>query len=257
MDLGLTMTVGAGALEVGSAFRVVGQTFQGWAVWRSAVDDPDNMTMVGLYDRVNQEDCIVGYCGDDSYEVKPRCFAAKRAACFDLDTPDTVRFFDDEIYNGFGYNYAVTSFDYGNTALNTPENNSASLLFSPRWRGDEGSPFAGPGNREFFRINEPAAGPTAGDEIYAYPNPVRLGAGFPGAEGVRVGITNLPVGSRVRVFTTAGDEVNELGPETQVGGQIYWNTDNYAGEQVAAGVYLYKVDMPQRSAYWGRIAVIR
>jgi hypothetical protein len=257
MDLGMTMTIGAGALEVGNTFRVVGQTFQGWAVWRSPVDDPDNMTMVGLYDRVNPEDCIVGYCGDDSYEVVPRCFAAKRAACFDRSTPDTVRFFDDEIYNGFGYNYAVTSFDYGNTALNTPENNSATLLFSPRWSGDDGSPFAGPGNRAFFRINEPAAAPTAGDEIYAFPNPVRLGAGFEGEVGERVTFTNLPPGSRVRLFTTAGDDVNDLGPETQVGGQIDWATDNRDGEQVAAGVYLYKVDMPQRSSYWGRIAVIR
>lgn len=257
LNLGLTLTIGAGAMEIGNTFRVVAQTYQGWAVWRSPADDPDNMTMVGLYDRVNPEDCIVGYCGDERYEVVPRCFAAKRAECFDLDTPDTVRFFDDEIYNGFGYYYAVTSFDYGNTALNTPENNSASLLFSPRWSGDAGSPFVGAGNREFFLINEPAAAPDTGDEIYAFPNPVRLGAGFPGAEGVRVGITNLPVGSRVRVFTTAGDKVNELGPETQVGGQIYWDTDNYAGEPVAAGVYLYKVDMPQRSAYWGRIAVIR
>jgi hypothetical protein len=257
LDLGLTLTVGAGTLESGSTFRVVAQTFQGWAVWRAPGDDPDNMTMLGLYDRVNPEDCIEGYCGDVSYEVVPRCFAAKRAACFDLSTPDTVRFFDDEIYNGFGYHYAVTSFDYGNTALNTPENNSASLVFSPRWSGDAGSPFVGVGNREFFRINEPAAAPTAGDEIYAYPNPVRLGAGFTGEEGRRVTFTNLPAGSRVRLFTTAGDDVNDLGPETQVGGQIDWATDNRAGEQVAAGVYLYKVDMPQRSAFWGRIAVIR
>jgi len=215
------------------------------------------MTLVGLYDRVNPEDCIVGYCGNESYEVVPRCFAAKRAACFDFSTPDTIRFFDDEIYNGFGYNYAVSSFDYGNTAINTPENNSSSLLFSPRWLGDATSPFPGPGNRDFIIINEPEAAPTGGDEIYAYPNPVRRGAGFPGEEGERVAFTNLPEGSRVRLFTTAGDDVNDLGPENQVGGQIYWATDNHDGEPVAPGVYLYKVDMPQRESYWGRVVVIR
>jgi hypothetical protein len=257
LNLGLTLTFGNGNVALADRFRVVGQTFQGWAVWRSLSSDPDNMTLVGLYDRVNPEDCITGYCGNESYEVVPRCYAAKRAACFDFSTPDTVRFFDDEIYNGFGYYYAVSSFDYGNTALNTPENNSASLLFSPRWLGDVTSPFAGPGNRSFTTINEAEAAPTGGEEIYAYPNPVRRGAGFPGDEGERVAFTNLPAGSRVRLFTTAGDDVRNLGPETQVGGQIYWSTDNHDGEPVAPGVYLYKVDMPERSSYWGRIVVIR
>lgn len=257
LDLGLRLTVGAGALQTGSTFRIAAQTYQGWAVWRSLAGDPDNMTMIGLYDLLNHEDCIEGYCGDETYNIVPRCFAAKRAACFDFSTPDTVRFFDDEIFNGFGYNYAVSSFDYGNTALVSPENNSASMVFSPRWLGDAGSPFAGAGNREFVHINESAAAPDTGDEIYAFPNPVRRGAGFSGAEGERVAFTNLPPGSRVRLFTTAGDFVNDLGPETQVAGQIYWATDNLEGEQVAAGVYLYRVDMPQRSVYWGRIAVIR
>lgn len=257
LDLGLTVTFGAGTVNNGDVFRVKAQTFQGWAVWRSLASDPDNMTLVGLYDRVNPEDCIVGYCGNESYEVVPRCFAAKRAACFDFSTPDSVRFFDDEIYNGFDYYYAVSSFDYGNAALSTPENNSSSLLFSPRWLGDVNSPFPGAGNRDFIQINAPAAAPAKDDEIYAYPNPVRSGAGFPGEEGRRVAFTNLPPGSRVRVFTAAGDDVNQLGPELQTGGQIYWYTDNHDGEEVAPGVYLYKVEMPERAAYWGRIVVIR
>jgi hypothetical protein len=257
LDIGLSLTFGAGNMTATDQFRVKAQTFQGWAVWRSLESDPDNMVLVGLYDRVNPEDCIEGYCGDDSYTVIPRCFAAKRAACFDFDTPDTVRFFDDEIYNSFGYYYAVTSFDYGNTALSTPENNTKTLVFSPRWQGDAASPYPGVGNRAFIQINEAAAAPTTGDEIYAFPNPVRSGAGFPGDEGKRVTFTNLPAGSRIQVFTVAGDDVIELGSELQVGGQINWNTINRDGEDIAPGVYLYKVEMAQRAAYWGRIVVIR
>ncbi len=257
LDLGLSITFSAGTMTAHDAFRVKAQTFQGWAVWRSLESDPDNMVLIGLYDRVNPEDCIEGFCGDDSYTVIPRCFAAKRAACFDFETPDTVRFFDDEIYNSFGYYYAVSSFDYGNTALSTPENNTKTLIFSPRWLGDSASPFPGIGNRGFITINEPAAAPVFDDEIYAFPNPVRAGAGFPGDEGERVTFTNLPVGSRIQVFTAAGDDVINLGPELQVGGQINWNTANRDGEDVAPGVYLYKVEMTQRPAYWGRIAIIR
>lgn len=61
------MTFGAGAAAQATYSGVKAQTFQGWAVWRSSRPDPDNMTLVGLYDRVNPEDCIVGYCGDESY----------------------------------------------------------------------------------------------------------------------------------------------------------------------------------------------
>ncbi|MBK8165908.1 MAG: hypothetical protein IPK64_08080 [bacterium] len=257
LDLGLNVTFSRGPVFRGDMFRIKAQTFQGWAVWRSSEADPDDMTLVGLYDRVNPEDCIVGFCGDRSYQVIPRCFAAKRAACFEFSTPDTVRFFDDEIYNGFGYNYAVTSFDYGNTALTSPADNRATLVFSPRWVGDLGSPFPGSGNRVFLQVNEPPAHPIQGDVIYAFPNPVRRGVGFPGREGERVAITNLPEGASVRIFTVAGDDVRELGPELQSGGQIYWGTDNGDGQPVAPGVYLYKVEMPQREAYWGRIVVIR
>lgn len=257
LALGLSVAFNEGTTQLRDVFRLKAQTFQGWAVWRSLASEPDHMIMIGLYDRVNPEDCIRGFCGDESYEIIPRCFASKRAACFDLATQDTVRFFDDQVYNGFDYYYAISSFDYGNTALSTPENNRAELLFSPRWLGDAGSVFAGPGNRTFVNINASAAPAPNGDEIYAFPNPVRAGAGFPGAEGDRVAFTNLPPGSRIHLYTVAGDDVNDLGPELQRGGQIYWETDNRDGEDVAPGVYLYKVEMPQRQPYWGRVVIIR
>jgi len=260
LDLGLTMTFGEGTVARGDAFELVAQTFQGWAVWRGAAHDPDNMTMIGLYDRVNPEDCFEGFCGDNSLEVVPACFAAKRAACFDLSNPDTLRFFDAEVYNGLSYVYAVTSFDYGNMALTTAQNNTNEMLFSARWSvGDTLTHFPGAGNRTRINVNQPAASAAAtpDNEIYAFPNPVRLGAGIPGGEGRLVTFTNLPEGARVRVFTTAGDDIINLGPDNQTGGQIYWRTVNRDGEDVSAGVYLYKVEMPQREDYWGRIVVIR
>lgn len=257
LDLGLEMAFGSGPVERGDAFRLVGQTFQGWAVWRAPSHDPGNMILLGLYDRINPEDCIEGYCGDASFEIVPQCFAAKRAACFNFDTPDTVRFFDGEVYNGFSYYYAVSSFDYGNTALVTPQNNSNQMLFSPRWEDDPNSPFGGPGNRKFVQVNLAATPDTGGEEIYVFPNPLRPGAGIPGGEGRTVVFTNLPVGATVRIFTTAGDGVIDLGPEQLRGGQIYWETENSEHEPIAPGVYLYKVEMTSREDYWGRLVVIR
>lgn len=257
LDLGLEITLGEGVIHPQDEFRLVGQTFQGWAVWRASADDRENPVLVGLFDRVNPEDCTEGYCGDRNYEIIPQCFAAKRAACFNFDTPDTIRYFDDEVYNGFSYYYSVTSFDYGNTALTTPQNNTNEMLFSPRWPGDELSPFAGWGNQSFVQVNLAAAPAVGGDEIYVFPNPLRPGAGIPGGEGRTVVFTNLPVGSRIRIFTTAGDDIIDLGPELQNEGQMYWQTDNRDGESIAPGVYLYKVEMPQQEPYWGRLVVIR
>ncbi|MFN2371639.1 MAG: WD40/YVTN/BNR-like repeat-containing protein [Candidatus Krumholzibacteriia bacterium] len=257
LNLGLEVAFDAGTVAAGDAFELVAQTYQGWAVWRAPAADPNNMTLIGLYDRVNPESCIVGYCGDVNFEPIPQCFAEKRAACFTNVGGDTIRFFDNEIYNGFAYYYAVSSFDYGNTAATTPENNNKAMLFSPRWDGDRNSPFAGQGNRSFVRVNLSAEPAAQGEEIYVYPNPLRLNSGIPGEDGVTVVWTNLPPSSRIRVFTTAGDDVADLGPDNQVGGQIRWLTRNREQEPVAAGVYLYKVESPSREPYWGRLVVIR
>lgn len=257
LNLGLKLTFDGGIVVPFDTFELIAQTFQGWAVWRGAGHDRSQMKLLGLYDRVNPEDCFEGYCGDNSLEIVPLCYRAKRAACFDLSNPDTVRFFDEEVFNGFSYFYAVTSFDYGNTALSSPQNNTNEMLFSPRWQGDDLSRFNGTGNQQLINVNMPVTAAEGGDEIYAYPNPIRLGAGLPRSQGETVVFTNLPAGSRVRVFTTAGDDVINLGPDNQTGGQIYWHTNNRSGESVSAGIYLYKVEMPARGDYWGQIVVIR
>jgi len=257
LDLGINITFGAGDIIGNPQFRLKCQTFQGWAVWRGPGYDPENMTLIGVFDRVNPESCIEGYCGNLNWQVLPQCYNSKRAACFNFDTPDTVRFFDEEIYNGFTYNYAVTSFDYGNTALTSPENSVSTAIYSPRWTGDELSPYTGPGNHQYIQLDNVATDPQHGEEIYVYPNPLRLDSGLPGQEGQRVVFTNLPEGSRLRIFTTAGDDVINLGPDNLDGGNIYWRSDNRNGEPVSAGVYLYKVEMPSREDYWGKIVIIR
>ncbi|MEN8007250.1 MAG: hypothetical protein ABFS42_09565 [Candidatus Krumholzibacteriota bacterium] len=263
MDLGLSITFSAGQFMAGDEFDLVCQTFQGWAVWRGPSHRPQDMTLLGLFDRVNPEDCFEGYCGDLNIEPVPNCFEAKRAACFNVDNPDTIRFFDEEIYNGFTYNYAVTSFDYGNTALATPENNTNDMVFSPRFEGDlvgQGgiSPFPGPGNQTPIQINEPLiVGEEGLEEIYVFPNPVRQGAGFPRDEGGTVTFRNIPTGSKILVFTSAGDRIIDLEPDIIQAGNMHWDTRNSSGESIVSGIYIYKVEIPEMDDYWGRLVVIR
>lgn len=257
LDLGLQLVFDSGLIEDGPQFRLKCQTFQGWGVWRAPAHSPDDLVLIGIYDRVNPESCIEGYCGDTNWQIIPECYNSKRAACFDFDTPDTVRFFDEEVYNGFSYYYAISSFDYGNTALTSPQNNQQTAVYSARWPGDELSPFGGAGNRTLIELNNDPTAPHVGEEIYVYPNPLREGKGIPGSEGETVAFTNLPAESRVRVFTPAGDDVINLGPEMMHEGNIFWGTRNRENERVAAGVYLYKVIMPSREDYWGRLVIIR
>jgi len=270
LDLGLFLTFSAGTVDSGATFRLKCQDFQGYAVWRSEADDPFSLQLIGLYDKTNPETCIEGFCGDENYNITPNCFDEKRAACFDFESqPGKVIFFDDNVYNGFTYFYAVSTFDYSNTAGIEPTALANDQLFSPRFPStysvnldpdivhDPVSPFWGMGNMVAFEVNVEAAPPLDGPEIYAYPNPLRRGAGFPGLEGEQVVFTNLPPGSRVKVFTVDGDLVAELGPENQHESNMYWITRNEDHQLIASGVYIWKVDMPQRGSFWGKLVIIR
>ncbi len=144
-DFGLAISFSAGELDTLASFSLVMQDFQGFAVWRSEISAPTELELVGLYDKNNPESCIQGYCGSASYNILPGCYADKRAACFDFTEPGVIKFFDDSIYDGFVYYYAVTTFDYGNTATVSPTSLAADQLFSPRFTGDDLSVFGGPG----------------------------------------------------------------------------------------------------------------
>lgn len=257
LDFGLTVSFGAGTVADSTSFSLLAQDFQGYAVWRSEGTDPDAMQLIGFYDKSNPESCIEGYCGDTSYNVQPNCYAEKRAACFDFGDPQTVTFFDDTIYEGFDYHYAVTTFDYGNIATASPTSLTAERLYSTRFPGDALSLFGGAGNRQRFFVAQPAADAVDGPEIFAYPNPLRQAAGFSGSEGEKVTFKNLPPGSRVLVFTLDGDQVADLGPESQIDNLMPWVTRNAHGDLLASDVYIYKVEMPAREDFYGKVVIIR
>jgi hypothetical protein len=271
LQLGLSIAFSEGVVDSGTVFLLKCQDFQGYAVWRSTSTNPFDMQLIGVYDKTNPETCIEGFCGDANFTIIPGCFSEKRAACFDFTSKaDSVVFFDNNVYNGFTYYYAVTSFDYGNTAGVEPPALTSDQLFSPRWPStvsrrlnpdlpDPATPFFGEGNMVAFEVNLNVAGPLDGPEIYVFPNPLRRDLGFPGQEGDKVVFTNLPAGSTVRVFTADGDLVVELGPERQVGSNLPWVTkaDDGRGEPLASGIYIWKVEMPQRGDFWGKLVIIR
>ncbi len=263
--LSLAFTPGSAAGDTaatGTNFYLKCQNFQGYGVWRSEGHDPilvRNMALIGVYDLSNPQTCLEGFCGDLNFNITPDCFEERRAACFNFSRGDTIEFFDDNIFNGFEYNYAVTTFDYGSTANIDPATLSNDLLYSPRFPDDENSIFWGEGNLIPFRVDRAAEPPLDGAEIFVYPNPLRRGAGFRGSEGDRVVFTNLPPDSRIKVWTEDGDFVAGLprAEQPQAGANIYWDTRNEGSEPVASGIYFWKVVMPGRGDFYGKLVVIR
>ena len=258
LDFGMSISFSEGSITPAREFSLILQDFQGYAVWRGEVGDVDSqgrpiLELIGLFDKNNPESCIDGYCGASSYNITPRCYADKRAACFDFTQDGTVGFFDDNIYDGFVYSYAVTTFDYGNTANSSPASLSADQLFSERFPDDPFTIFPGEGNLVSFRVNLDAAAEGGGDEVYAVPNPLRnTSAGLnQSLAGREVHFRNLPPSSRVHVFTVNGDLVAEL--DDQEGHNISWLTP----DDLASGVYIYKVEMPARDDYFGKLVIIR
>lgn len=270
LELGLSIAFDEGRIDLvdgdgdgapdPQSFNVVAQDYQGWIVWRSERGNPDGMVMIGRYDKNNPESCIEGFCGDENFTILPNCFSERRAACFDLSVPGYVSFYDDDIFNGFTYYYAITPFDFGDiSTIVDPVSIDSPMVFPPRFADDTSSIGAGEGNRFDFQVNTAAAAAVDGQEIYVYPNPLRLGSGIVGGEGEEVIWTNLPPDSKIEIFTLAGDEIAKLPEdgEPQQGGNMYWVARNSDNRLLASGIYLWRVIMPERGDFWGKLVIIR
>ncbi len=85
-------------------------------------------------------------------------------------------------------------------------------------------------------------------DIVPYPNPVVIKTGEE-----TVGFSLPSLGSRIRIFTVAGDYVKEITSEHS----WRWDLRNRSGKLVAGGVYLFLVYDGKGKSAVGKIAVIR
>lgn len=270
-NLGLELTLQAGNVNAGEGFQIRAQAQQGYVVWRATEDDPatgePEWVLLGMYDLNNPETCFIQPCDVSSQTRLPNCYADKRANCFAFSASgDTVTFFDREIFNGFTYRYAVSSYDYGFTGNVSPFGFNGEMLFSPRSPQEdtpEATPFAGLRgganyNIQVFQVN---VDPSANfDGVYVVPNPLRRSAGWDGEDESSVRIVNVTPTTRAEVYTLAGDLVIELENVEIDGlerGNIEWDTRNDSGELVASGVYIYRIFDDAGNEQLGRITIIR
>jgi ligand-binding sensor domain-containing protein len=87
-------------------------------------------------------------------------------------------------------------------------------------------------------------------QVHPYPNPVTIKSG---EEKVTF---DVPLETRVRIYTVAGDWVAEAESKTGGIGKV-WDLRNRAGKLVASGIYLFLLYDDQRGSCPGKIMVIR
>jgi hypothetical protein len=226
-------------IENAAAFDV--EDFEGWHVWRWDADPSSPVyRSVGEYSKLAD-------------------VASPDPAWPGITTNSTrIRFLDRNVFDGFLYHYAVTTYDQGfrrSTNGQTYFVKYDSPLELGTANPNGGEPIPGPTQLRYeFRRPPPAEF----QPITAVPNPFRDSASDGSRESSVVFFNSAPPRGTLYIFTLSGDLVLERSHELPTIGTITWDTRNGGGEKVASGVYIYKiVDLVSGQQSYGRLAVIR
>lgn len=152
---------------------------------------------------------------------------------FDGDTTEYIyQYTIDNVPNGWQYAIAVTSFDRGN-----PESNLESLESS--FLANDYRAFAGKEINDAISSNKP----------FAYPNPYYYGAAWEGRsnfqeESRKLIFANLPARCVIRIYTVAGDFIDEINHDQNYNGSdIRWyqtfGAEDYEDNQFSGGEHAW------------------
>ena len=115
-------------------------------------------------------------------------------------------------------------------------------------------------NKCYNMVEAPVAatrGPTANlEKVGVVPNPYRAHESWDRAGGNELHFINLPAKAKIRVYTAAGDLVVELLHDDTVRDFAVWNLKNQSGQDVASGIYMFRVESDLFS-FQDRFIVIR
>ncbi len=178
------------------------------------------------------------------------------------------RYTIDNIQNGWQNAVAVTAFDEGN-----PSSNLESLESS--FLANDFRAFAGTEANDDMEANEP----------FVYPNPYYAGASWEGRsnfqeESRKLIFANLPERCVIRVYTAAGDFIDEIqhdgnydgsdtrwfqtfgseNPEENVfsGGEHAWDLLSRDSQIISRGLYMFSVeDLDTGDSYTGQFVIIK
>jgi hypothetical protein len=139
---------------------------------------------------------------------------------------------------------------FGPTNLNHKAANVSNDVATPTT-----DPAADPDNRYFAHPVEPTGGQSLDlSRVAVVPHPYRAVEAWNPAGGHEVHFINLPAQARIRIFTVAGDLVQDIQhsvidpsvdpshPWDQLRDFEAWDLKNRSGRDVASGIYIYRVE---------------
>jgi hypothetical protein len=139
---------------------------------------------------------------------------------------------DSNIIYGIPYFYAVTAFDKGRksppASIPLPSVESRKINYKQNGAGEE------------IPITVKTKGQVGLDKVTIAPNPYLGSARWERESENRIQFMNLPGSCRIRIYTVSGDLIKEI-EHTDGTGDEYWDLHS-AGEDIASGLYVYKVE---------------
>ena len=271
VDFGLSVSFSAGRMDALGTFIVGLEDFEGFHIWRGVKSDGSDLEVIG---EVSKEEAFKGNMTGGSfadsvyfYDLVPtlrtsspwispfgtiECLGTR--IDIDLD-PDGFFWFDCNGVNGFTYYYGVTTFDRGYS----PQSGAQGLSKYDHCRVTQGAPYQCVSELKQLSLEVTAQADLY--NVYVVPNPVRTGSSrlttdnyhnFP--DGL-VRFVNVPPNCTIKIFTVSGGLV-WMNDHVDGTGNVEWDTRNLEEEEVASGVYLYRIESSTDSVY-GRIVVIR
>jgi hypothetical protein len=284
VDLGLQIRFLAGRIDALGGFSLGMEDFEGFHIWRGIERDGSDLQVVG---ELSKEEAFRGGAPGGSvvdsvyfFDIIPTlrsapswlspfgpidCLGTRINARLpdydeagdpvpDLD-PDQLFWFDCNAVNGFTYYYTVTTFDRDYT----PSSSQQGLVKFDHCPVEQDTPY--PCSSELRSISMQVDPQSDLYKVYVVPNPVRTGSSrlstdnyhsFP--DGL-VRFVNVPANCTIKIFTVSGDLV-WIRDHNEGSGNVEWDTRNLEEQEVASGVYVYRIEADGDSVY-GRIVVIR
>jgi hypothetical protein len=273
LDLGLELSFSEGNIDGQAEFIVGMEDYEGFHVWRGVKSDGSDLQVIGEISK--EEAHRAGFPGGnfvDSlylYVIIPalrtvgvyhspftiECLGFEIRA--DLEDNE-LWWFDCGAINGFTYYYLVTNFDRG---YNVPSSRQG-LSKVDRCQPLPDASLSTECKGELVEV--PIYVDVQDDlkQVYAVPNPYRSGGSrlttpnYHNFPDDMVRFVNVPLNCKIKIYNVAGDliwEYEHYGP----GGNIEWNVRNQSDEDVASGVYVFKIEDSVGGTVFGRLVVIR
>ncbi|MFZ5517637.1 MAG: T9SS type A sorting domain-containing protein [Candidatus Zhuqueibacterota bacterium] len=156
-------------------------------------------------------------------------------------------FIDTAVPLGYGFYYAVTSYDSGHDAWTVDPAVSVPSL--------ESSIFANRTHTAFYTTLQPTKSEL--DRVTVVPNPFYRSSGFQLAGDTKlIQFVNLSEQCTIRIYTVRGDLVKTVHHSDATSGVATWNQISDYGQYVKSGMYFFHVSNSRGVVKTGKFAII-